>query len=263
METTYTWEKQNEKKIFGGEALLHIKDVAEDALESILQDKELGLSFQKEEAGKLIYFAAYTDDGMRIVVMHQDKPLHTEEAIDGARANYRWPEAVDAAEKHKSHIVVAVGPVDEEDEIDPKELAKVFVKTMAALSKWDAVLALRVCGVLEKPEAYRMLAEHAFTEGIFPLLNVVFVGVYSLDGAHVCGYTVGLEEFGHEEIEIAQSKKPAMEVVIFLYDIAGYLISSGATLKEGETIGLEEGQGFRITKSAGLSMTGETLKIHF
>ena len=69
--------------------------------------------------------------------------------------------------------------------------------------------------------------------------------------------------FGKDEIEIIDSDKQPSELRDMLINIVGYVISEDVILHDGETIGLTAEQRLKITKSAGVNVEGESLKIAF
>ncbi|MNI86428.1 hypothetical protein D3C73_1435240 [compost metagenome] len=77
------------------------------------------------------------------------------------------------------------------------------------------------------------------------------------------GYTNGLKPFGKEEIEIVDSQADPADLREFLIDISNYVIQYNVTLRHGETIGFSEEQKLTITRSEGVYVDGESLKIGF
>ena len=50
-------------------------------------------------------------------------------------------------------------------------------------------------------------------------------------------YTLGLEQFGKREIEVQNSKWKPGDILEFVYNVAHYIITSGTTIEDGNTVG--------------------------
>lgn len=115
-----------------------------------------------------------------------------------------------------------------------------------------------------EPNLYKEYAKGAIEDGMFPILDLVFFGIYSNDnGKTISGYTFGLQDLGKDEIEVLDSLHPASEIFEFLVDIASYVVEEDAILKDGETIGFSAEQKLPITKSKSRVLDFDTLKIGF
>ncbi len=115
-----------------------------------------------------------------------------------------------------------------------------------------------------EPNVYKEYAKGAIEDGMFPILDLVFFGIYSNDnGKTISGYTFGLHNFEKDEIEVLDSQHSASEIFEFLVDVANYVVEQDVILKDGETIGFSEEQKLPITKSGSRVLDFETLKIKF
>lgn len=79
----------------------------------------------------------------------------------------------------------------------------------------------------------------------------------------MCCYTYGMEQFGKEEMEILDANAQPSDVRNFLLDLVSYVLESGETLNDGETIGFSMEDKHSITRREGVSLPGTTLKISF
>lgn len=199
-------------------------------------------------------------DGMTVAVSLMPGPIPNGEAISNAKTNWRWPEAVSIAEAHKAHILVAV--LRGEQQL--LNAAVLYVKLCASCLRQPNAAAINTLGSVLAPDFYRESAKAFIENDDFPILNLVFFGLYSNDnGETCCGYTYGMDVFGKKNIEIVNSSHKAEEIHIFMMDIASYVIEGDVTLQDGETIGFSAEQKLTITESAGLAIDESTLKIGF
>ncbi|MCL2874478.1 MAG: DUF4261 domain-containing protein [Defluviitaleaceae bacterium] len=200
-------------------------------------------------------------DNMKIVVSLMPAPIPNGEAVDNAKTNFRWPNAVEVAESHKAHVLIIVMPLGEQSLL---EVATLQTKLCVTCLKQPNAIAINAAGTVFDPDFYKDSAHFAFENKAFPIMNHVFFGLYSNDdGKTFSGYTYGLSNLGKQDIEILDSNQNANEVLEFMVDISTYIIESDAILKDGETIGFTAEQKIPITESDGIAVDGKTLKIGF
>ena len=106
------------------------------------------------------------------------------------------------------------------------------------------------------------MAEVMKDDDMFPLLNLVYFGLAGTETG-VDGYTYGLKAFGKDEIEILDSQVSPAELRDFLITISGYIVEENVTLRDGETIGFSAEQKLPITRSEGVYVEEDTLKIKY
>lgn len=100
------------------------------------------------------------------------------------------------------------------------------------------------------------------SDDMLPLLNLVHFGLIRTENG-MGAYTYGLRAFGKDEIEILDSQASPSELRDFLIEISGYILEQDVTLRDGETIGFSAEQRLSITRSAGVYVNGDSLKIQF
>lgn len=174
-----------------------------------------------------------------------------------AGTNYMWPEAVEITKTHKAHLLVAVLP----RELPPVEAGKLYVKVVAACLKQPNAIGVYTSGTVFQPEFYIEVADMMREdEEALPVLDWVYVGLYqNEEGNNV--YTYGMTAFGKDEMEILGSKQELSDLQGFMFEIACYVIGSGVTLRDGETISFSEEQKLPIARTEGISVEGMSLKI--
>jgi len=232
---------------------LFLKDVYEDWGIQIPAD-------QTEERDGLPSFVAMVDN-THVAVSLMPAPIPNGEAVENAKTNFRWPEAVSVAERHGAHVLVIVLPLGGQP---LKETASLHAKICASCLKQPNAIGINTAGSVLAPDFYMDSARLYIQGGKFPILNHVFFGVYSKDeGKTFSGYTYGLDGLGKQDFEVLDSSHSPDEVFAFLTDVALYLLEYNVTLKHGETIGFSAEQKLGITESKGVAVGGKTLKIAF
>ena len=200
------------------------------------------------------------NNGMILTASLMPAPIPDNEAVEQAKTNYRWEKAVEAAEKHKAHLLVSV--INRGD-VDNIEGAKHYVKLLANATKQEGCLGINILGTVIHPQMYYDFAKLYDENDDFPIENIVYIGLYGDENNTVSGYTYGIEQFGKKELEIIKSSEEAEEVYNFLASISDYIITSDVVLNDGETIGFSEEQKIKISVSKGIALDGETIKLGF
>ena len=200
------------------------------------------------------------NNGMILTASLMPAPIPDNEAVEQAKTNYRWEKAVEAAEKHKAHLLVSVINHGDMDNI---EGAKHYVKLLANATKQEGCLGINILGTVIHPQMYYDFAKLYDENDDFPIENIVYIGLYGDENNTVSGYTYGLEQFGKKELEIIKSLEEAEEVYNFLASISDYITTSDVVLNDGETIGFSEEQKIQISVSKGIALDGETIKLGF
>ena len=85
-----------------------------------------------------------------VAVALMPAPIPNNEAIDNAKTNYRWKDAVKVAEEHKAHILVSL--LGEPNLVDG---AKLYTKIISALTKQENCTGINVLGTVLNPDMYR------------------------------------------------------------------------------------------------------------
>lgn len=230
---------------------------AEKYVKDLKEDWNLDYDFEITQEDNTI-IADY--NGMIMTASLMPAPIPDNEAVEQAKTNYRWEKAVEAAEKHKAHLLVSV--INRGD-VDNIEGAKHYVKLLANATKQEGCLGINILGTVIHPQMYYDFAKLYDENDDFPIENIVYIGLYGDENNTVSGYTYGLEQFGKKELEIIKSLEEAEEVYNFLASISDYIITSDVVLNDGETIGFSEEQKIQISVSEGIAVDGETIKLGF
>lgn len=196
-------------------------------------------------------------DGMLVAYALMPAPIPTDEAVRAAELNYLWKDGFDQVKRTKAHVLVNVsGPASRS-----LEIGELLVKATASACGQSGVLGVYAGAVTYDPRYYVDFAG-MIREGMFPIYNLIWCAIYrSSEG--LCACTRGMGGFGYDEIEVLDSAASPAELNEFMMDIAGYVITEGVVLRDGETIGFTAEQKLPITKGPGVAVDGETIKIEF
>lgn len=197
-------------------------------------------------------------NGITVAVALMPAPIPNNEAVESAKTNYRWEDATKVAEEHKAHIIVSL--LGEPNLVDG---AKLYTKIVSALTKQENCTGINVLGTVMNPEMYRDFTEYYEENDMFPVENMIFIGLYGSEDGKINAYTYGMEGFGKKEMEIISSSQSPEDIYYFLQGIVDYVITSDVILQDGETIGFSADQKISISQSKGIAVDGTTLKLGY
>lgn len=195
--------------------------------------------------------------GAMVSVALMPGPIPEGEAEYHAGSNYLWKDAVVTSKKHKAHLIVMVLKMG----MPVMEAGELLAKVVSTCCKQKNVLGVYTNDTVFMPEMYIDFAE-VMKEDMFPIFNLVWLGLYR-GKKGMCAYTVGLANFGYDEIEILESAATPQQLRDFLTSISLYVIQDNVVLRDGETIGFTADEKLPITKSKGVAVEGESLKIGY
>lgn len=195
--------------------------------------------------------------GAVVTVKMVPAPVPGDEIEYGAKKNYKWKNASAVVRRHRAYLSVDVA----HGKLSPIESGVLLVKTVAACCEQPGVLGVYANGTVYQKEQYRHFSGMA-RAGAFPIQNLVWFGHYN-GKKGLCGYTFGLSQFGYDEIEVLNSSANETDLDDFLFALANHIIYHNVVLKHGEVIGFQAWQKLPVTKSRGVAVPGESLKIVF
>ena len=109
----------------------------EKFLKDLKDDWKITLDLGKEDESKEKDMLVGDIDGIMVAVALMPAPIPNNEAVDNAKTNYRWKDAVKVAEEHKAHILVSL--LGEPNLVDG---AKLYTKLYQHLQNKITVLEL-------------------------------------------------------------------------------------------------------------------------
>lgn len=240
---------------FVGFVLLNSAEFDKQAFKAALyEDWNISFPDDAEEDSDTVVFDV--DDQM-VAVSLMPAPVPDGEAEKNAANNYRWPQAVEVTKTHVAHLMVAVLGRG----ASPIEAGKLMVKVCSSCLKAENAIGLYASGTVFQPEFYQKAAA-MMNEGELPVFNWIYFGLYRTEKG-LSGYTYGMTCFGKDEIEILDSKATPNDLHHFLFSIANYVLEEDVTLNDGETIGFSAEQKLAITRSKGVAVEGDSLKIAY
>lgn len=184
-------------------------------------------------------------------------PVPDGEAEANAKNSVVWKNAQEEVAKHKAHCMIAIMSKNG----TAVEQAELFAKVAAAMLSLKNAIGIYKYPTVYQAQFYRDMAQ-SMNHGEFPTPIAIHVGMYLSEGK-MNAYTSGMQFFGKDEIEVIGSLAQPGELYGFMLSVAEYVILEDIVLQPGETIGFSEEQKLPITKSAGVAMPIETIKIGF
>ena len=227
-------------------------------LKDLKEDWKITLDLSKEDESKEKDMLVGDINGIMVAVALMPAPIPNNEAVDNAKTNYRWKDAVKVAEEHKAHILVSLL-----GEPNLVEGAKLYTKIISALIKQENCTGINVLGTVLNPDMYRDFTRYYEENDMFPVENMIFIGLYGSEEEKINAYTYGMEGFGKKEMEILSSSESPEDVYYFLQAIADYVITSDVILQDGETIGFSAEQKIPISQSKGVAVDGVSMKLGY
>lgn len=195
--------------------------------------------------------------GAMIAVSIMPAPIPGDEAAYMVTNNFLWQDGFEQVKKHTAHLLIAVVGKDN----PAVDNAVTLVKTVVCACKQEGVLGIYTGDTVLEPEYYLHFAG-MLEEGLFPIYNLIWLGLHRSDKG-LCGYTAGMRNFGYDEMEVLDSAHDPDDLLDFLASITNYVITEDVILQDGETIGFSADQRLPITKSPGVAVEGDSLKIEY
>ena len=248
-----------EKHSFTGFVLLNeAKFDRNKFLKDLKEDWKITLDLGDDSENKEKDMLVGNIGDIMVAVALMPAPIPNNEAVEKAKINYKWKDAVKVAEEHKAHILVSLL-----GEPDLVEGAKLYTKIISALTKQENCTGINVLGTVLNPDMYRDFTKYYEENNMFPVENTIFIGVYKTDNGEINAYTYGMETFGKKEMEVINSLEQPKDIYNLLQAIADYVITSDVILQDGETIGFTAEQKISISQSKGVAVNGTTLKLGY
>lgn len=198
----------------------------------------------------------YSVGKLMLVLGYMDFAVPDGEAEYNAMYNYMWKDAVEVTKTHQAHMLVTIL-----GEGTAEEKGILYTQAIATLCKYENTIGVYANEVVYEPKMFVAFSE-MMKDGSLPLFNLVWFGLSNSENG-VSGYTCGMKCFGKDEMEIINSQKKPSDIRDMLTNIASYVILEDVILHDGETVGMSATQRLKITKSEGVNVEGDSLKIQF
>ena len=141
--------------------------------------------------------------GAMVTVSFMDDPI-PEDEIASAAIHAVWEGASYAAKTHTAHLMIAVLP----DAMSALDAGRLYCNIISAVLDDDTALAVYTSGTILDSLLFR---QHVAEHDTVLLETLIFVGTYMREGGN-CGYTVGLDAFGKDELELLDSAESSDEI---------------------------------------------------
>lgn len=169
-----------------------------------------------------------------------------------------WPDATEKMRRHTNHILVAL--VGDKGDLIQRCLTLTHL-TAAVAGQVDAAGVYWGGGTLvHDPQVFIEQAKVISPSNLPLHLWIDFRLEQNGDESYRL-FTTGMKVFDRKEIEIPHSTKLPTEIFNFAHAIADYVITSGKTIQEGETIGRSEGEKVRVSYAPSM-WDAKTLAMH-
>lgn len=199
----------------------------------------------------------FSVDNITAAITLIPSPVPGQEADKAASCNYLWPNAVKVTGRHKAHLLVTV--LDTRASLMDQGLLLVKIASTCCLQL--SATGVFTGGTVYQLGLYRNLAS-VIRDGRLPVFNWIWFGLYRTSHG-ISGYTYGLESFGKDEIEIADTDMEPDKLRKILVNLASCVLEDWAVFQEGDTVNLSQGRRLPVTRSPGIALPGMTLKISY
>lgn len=174
-----------------------------------------------------------------------------------AQYAYNWTTAAEDLKHHNAHVIVTVMS-NTKSQIERYGIWTKVISSILATSNGLGVYQGSQSLLISK-EQYLDSAE-VLKSGLIPVDLWVYIGLRKGDIGNNA-YTYGLTAFGKLEMEFINANLELGDMYSFLINICAYVIKSNVNFKSGETLGFTMEQKIKITKSPGLFVEGQSLKL--
>ncbi|MGL4514232.1 MAG: DUF4261 domain-containing protein [Lacipirellulaceae bacterium] len=176
-----------------------------------------------------------------------DRPIPRSQLEGPCATAWYWPEADRVLRDHTAHLFVTL--LDEDRKaVGPAMRMTRVVAALANATRATGIL-WGASGAVHEPRAFAELAATATTEQL-PLNLWIDFRVYENDAdpERADGlspgfgmFTTGLDALGHREFETPRYDGDPQRLVAAVYNVAHYVLEKQAVLRDGEVIGLPNG----------------------
>jgi hypothetical protein len=206
-----------------------------------------------------VLFFALDGEETRAFVALMPMPIPWDDLEGPCATAWWWDEATEAMQSHTHHVVVSLLG----GEGDPVERHLVLTDLVATVTELtDAVGVYWGSGtVVHEPAAFRDAAADLTPDEVIPMLWID-LRIEPLDAGGYRFFTTGLAAFDQLEIEIDRFETDPDDLYEFLVSIVHYVLTSGNTIADGETIGRDADERIAATHEPSMfDRAGPVLKL--
>ena len=174
-----------------------------------------------------------------------------------ARYAYNWPTAEQDLADHTGHALITVMTRNASN-LDRFKVLTMVIDSVLGTTKAAGVY--QGAQSLLVPRDQYLDGADVLRRGKLPVDLWVYLGLRQSEAGNSV-YTVGLNAFGKQEMEMVESKNDLASLHGLMLNVCAYVVGSDVTFKSGETMGYTADQKIKITSSKGVFVQGETLKL--
>jgi hypothetical protein len=193
--------------------------------------------------------------GGTLGLVHIPMPIPAGDLVGPVAVAWHWPDAPKSVAAHSGHVIVHAASTT----LDAIELRLLLTKLAASVLTVGHGSGAYIGDAMLVRSAQDYLGDaHQASRENLPLFSWIGFNPVNENGA-LSAYTTGLTAFGLPELEVRGSALPAAELFGSLADIVNYELSSGQTLKDGDTFGASESDRKRVRYRASAFIPGMTV----
>lgn len=236
-------------------------------------------------------------DEATIYISAMPAPVPGQEAENAAKNNVIWDAAEAEVAKHKSHLLLAAMPRNNQEEEDSGAgkgggggcgcggCSCGGNGQNGPDARWDALaghlrmaeVIVALCqasgclgvffpqlNVVYEPNYCREVMDEAIEEGTLPLPLLTYLAGTTLESGGNIAFSYGLRNLGYEEMECAAENIDVEGLYGFLFNVINYVLTTGTLLKPGETLGYteyDEEKSMQVSLVEGTFVEGRVLRI--
>lgn len=190
--------------------------------------------------------------GAMVTVSFMEQPVPDGEA-EYAAAHAVWPESMQAAKQHAAHLMIAVLP----DHMSAMDAGMLYCRILSTALEDEHALAVYTSGTILEPKAFQQYTAQAVDA--LPMENLIFVGTYTREGGN-CGYTVGMDSFGKDELEVLDCAESAEQIGHILRVCAQKMVMENTPAQWYITVDVD-GQQWEGRRKDGVMVEGHSLQL--
>lgn len=181
-------------------------------------------------------------DGSMLIAALVDTALEQKHWRPWVDAAWWWPEGEEMMLQNQAHLLVS-STWDKSSRIDAHlkhtVVVREFVEQLPAIAvAWGSVIV----------SANQFAGEfHKFqTENVLPVRLWVLIQMSGDGAGGTIVSTLGMESFGVREIEANSAPMEPKDALLFVNNLAGYLLSNGPVINDGDTVGGSEDERIKV-----------------
>lgn len=171
-----------------------------------------------------------------------DRPLPEQHWLEWVRKAWWWPEGERRMAANGAHLILHAkwaGETALNAHINHALIVREIVEQLPAIGVWWA-------NVFVSAEQFKGEFHRMHTETRVPVRLWVLIQLSSDGAGGTIASTLGMDKFGLMEIEANSAPLGAAETMAFLEGVAGYLMTNGAIMHDGDTVGTSETCSIRV-----------------